>query len=94
MFAGFFLRHHFNYDIFSGCKTFLRSEFQPAAADTGGGALDQVLFLADFAGHLALHVAENALAIFNLGADDAKTVEGGNRLLRLLGLLGRFGSVA
>ena len=38
--------------------------------------LDEVLFLADFAGDLALDVADDALAAFDLGADDAKAIEG------------------
>ena len=83
------LAHHFDEGIFSGRETFGGSEFQPASADAGDGGFDQMLFLADFAGDLALHVADDALAVFDFGADDAKTVKGHDGLLRLLGTLCR-----
>ena len=47
-----------------------------------------MLFLADLAGDLALDAADDALAAFNIGADDAEAVEGNDGLLRLLRLLG------
>ncbi len=49
--------------------------------------LTKLLFLADLAGDGALYVADNALAAFDLGADNAETVEGHDGLLGLLRLL-------
>ena len=46
-----------------------------------------MLLLADFARYLALDVAEDALAAFDFGADDAETVEWDDGLFGLLGLL-------
>src|ERR1035437_5302491 len=87
-----FLAHHFDEDIFSGRQTVGRGEFKPASADAGDGGFDQVLLLDDFAGDLALHVAQDAFAAFYLGAYDAETVQGHDRLLQVLRLLRFLGT--
>ena len=88
LFAG-----HFDEGIFSGRQIFRGSEFEPASADAGDGGFDDVLFLADLAGDLALDVSHNALAAFDFGANDAEAIERNDRLLRLLRLLGLLRSL-
>src|ERR1700686_866607 len=86
-----FLGHHFDEDIFSGRETLGRSEFQPASADAGYGGFYQMLLRADFAGDLAFHIAQDPLTIFDLCADDTKTVRGDAGLLRTWwGVCGTF----
>ena len=80
--------HHFHQRIFARREIFGGSEFQPASADAGDRGFDEVLLLADFAGDLALHVAQDALVAFDLGADDAKAVEGDEGLLGCCGCCG------
>jgi len=78
------LAERFDEGIFAGREIIHGSEFEPASADAGDGGFDNVLFLADFAGDLALDVADDAFAVFDFGADDVEAVEGHGGLLGLL----------
>src|SRR5207302_8308670 len=85
-----FLAQHFHNGILTGRQALRGSNFQPSSADRTGRSLHKLLLLTHLAGDSALDVTQNALAAFDLGADDGIAIERDDGLLGLLRLLRSF----